>query len=142
MGPLNPESLSSYGSRTTNNRNSAYSPPEWAKDLASGLPSFNSAQCNSGVNVTLDPKTPESPAFQERVRKTKFSNGKRVPLTPEETLKEAEDYFSRLKKYAFAGQESTSAVPAPPCTQQAQVQSIYGSGDYSQYQHTFEQTGP
>jgi phospholipid/cholesterol/gamma-HCH transport system substrate-binding protein len=141
MGPLNPESLASYGSRTNNNRNSAYSPPEWAKGLAAGLPSFNSGQCSSGANITLDPKTPEAPAFQERIRKTKFIGGKRVPLTADETLKEAEDYFARLKKYAFAEQTSTSTVPAPPCSQQASVTSIYGSGEATIYQHTFEQTG-
>jgi virulence factor Mce-like protein len=140
MGPLNSESVSTYSSRLNNNRNSAYSPPQWAKDLVSGLPSFNAAQCSSGANVTLDPKTPESPVFQERVaaKESKEVSGKLVEKT---TLEKAEDYFARLKKYAFAEQASTSTVPAPPCTQQAAVKSIYGSGEATTYQHTFEQTG-
>jgi hypothetical protein len=137
MGPLNPESLSTYGNRLAINRNSAYSPPQWAKNLLSGLPGFDTRQCSSGISATLDPETPKSPAFQERVRQENV-NG---PITEAEKLQEAEDLFNRIKKYAFTEQSSTSAVPAPPCTQQAPFKSIYGSGEATTYQHTFEQTG-
>jgi hypothetical protein len=47
--------------------------------------------------------------------------------------------FERLQQFAFTGQTSTSAIPAPPCKQQAPFQPIYGSGPATQYQHTFEQ---
>jgi phospholipid/cholesterol/gamma-HCH transport system substrate-binding protein len=126
MGPLNPESVATYSNRLTSNRNSAYSPPLWAKDLASGLPSFDTRQCSSGITATLDPNTPNKPAFNER------TGG---------DVKEATDLFERLKQYAFAGQSSTGSVPAPGCTQQAPFKPIYGSGPETTYQHTFEQTG-
>jgi phospholipid/cholesterol/gamma-HCH transport system substrate-binding protein len=132
MGPLNPESVSSYSSRLSINRNSAYSPPQWAEDLISGLPSFSVTNCSSGTVATLDPKTPESPAFQER------SHAGEPTKTD---LQKAEDYFARLKKYAFREATSTSEVPTPACTQQSAVKSIYGSGEETTYQHTFEQTG-
>jgi hypothetical protein len=142
MGPIIPETISSYQNRLVTNRNSAYSPPKWAEGLVTGvLPSFNSSQCASGASATLDPETPKSPAFQDRIRKTKIVNEKQVPLTPEETLKEAEDLFSRIKKYAFGGQGGTSGAPTPGCTQQGGLTSIYGSGEVTTYQHTFEQTG-
>jgi phospholipid/cholesterol/gamma-HCH transport system substrate-binding protein len=128
MGPINPETLSTYSSRLSTNRNSAYSPPEWAKDVLSGLPSFNAAQCSAGASATtLDPNTPNSSAFKERTKKG--------------DTKEAEDLFNRLKQYAFGGQSGTSGAPAPACTQQAPLEPIYGSGPATQYQHAFEQTG-
>ena len=120
MGPLNPETLSTYGNRLAINRNSAYSPPKWAEGLASGLPGFDTRQCSSGITATLNPATPENPAFEERIRRSKGNKeGTQTPLTAEEIRKEAEDLFKRIKQYAFAEQSSTSTVPAPGCAQQA-----------------------
>jgi hypothetical protein len=116
------------------NRNSAYSPPSWAEGLTEGLPSFDTRQCTSGIVATLNPETPKSPAFQERVVQTEPEKGK--VKTKEEN---AEDLFKRIQQYAFAGQTSTAAVPAPACKQQAPFEPIYGSGPSTQYQHTFEQ---
>jgi phospholipid/cholesterol/gamma-HCH transport system substrate-binding protein len=127
MGPLNPESVATFPARLTSNRNSAYSPPQWAKGLVAGLPGFNTSQCSAGITATLSPTSGSSAAFKERTAKGE--------------TKEAEDLFSRIKKYAFAEQSSTSSVPAPGCTQQAPLKSIYGSGAATTYQHTFEQTG-
>ena len=126
MGPLNPESVSTYPNRLNINRNSAYSPPLWAKGVAAGLPSFDTRQCTSGITATLDPNTPNDPAFNER------TGG---------DLAKATSLFERLKKFAFAGQTSTASVPAPGCTQQAPFNPIYGAGPATTYQHTFEQTG-
>jgi phospholipid/cholesterol/gamma-HCH transport system substrate-binding protein len=124
MGPLNPESVSTYSNRLAINRHSAYSPPLWAKGIASGLPSFDTRHCGTGITATLDPNTPSNPAFAER------TGG---------DAKKATDFFERLKKYAFAEQSSTASVPAPPCTQQAPLEPIYGDGPATIYQHTFEQ---
>jgi phospholipid/cholesterol/gamma-HCH transport system substrate-binding protein len=128
MGPLNPESLATFSSRLTTNRNSAYSPPKWAEGLLAGLPGFNTGQCTSGITATFSPTAGTSQGLKERTAKGE--------------TKEAEDLLSRLKKYAFAEQTSTSTVPAPPCTQQEPLNPIYGSGQpATTYQHTFEQTG-
>jgi phospholipid/cholesterol/gamma-HCH transport system substrate-binding protein len=128
MGPLNPESLATFSSRLTTNRNSAYSPPKWAEGLLAGLPGFNTGQCSSGITATFSPTSGTSQGLKERTAKGE--------------TKEAEDLFSRLKKYAFAEQSSTATVPAPPCTQQEPLEPIYGSGQpATTYQHTFEQTG-
>lgn len=128
MGPLNPESLTTLNNRLTINRNSAYSPPQWAKGLAAGLPGFDTRQCSSGITASLNPESATSTPLKER---TKTGDPK-----------EAEDFFNRLKKYAFAEQTSTGSVPAPACTQQAPFTPIYGSGPAAAYQRTFEQTGP
>ena len=127
MSPITPESLSTYSGRLITNRNSAYSPPLWAKDLLSGLPSFHTQQCSSGLNATLDSDTPNSAAFKERTKKGE--------------TKEAEDLFQRLKQYAFASGSGTSSSLAPGCTQQPPLDPIYGGGPATQYQHTFEQPG-
>lgn len=144
MGPINTETLSTYGNRLTINRNSAYSPPEWAKDLLSGLPSFITSQCSAGITATPDTNTPENEGFREHVPRFKEQKNAGEPfveLTAEEIKKEAEDLFTRIKKYAFGEQSGSATAPAPPCTQQAPIKSIYGSGESTLYQHTFEQTG-
>jgi phospholipid/cholesterol/gamma-HCH transport system substrate-binding protein len=128
MGPLNTESLTALNNRLAINRNSAYSPPQWAKGLASGLPSFDTRHCSSGITASLDPATATSEALKERTKKN--------------DAKEAEDFFNRLKKYAFAEQLSTASVPAAPCKPQAPFAPIYGSGPATTYQHTFEQPAP
>jgi len=132
MGPLNPESVASYpSSRLTTNRNSAYSQPRWAEDLLEGLPGFETRQCTAGISATLDPSTPEAEAFESRVRETQSKTQR----------EEAEDFFERIKQYAFAGGSSTGAVPAPGCTQQNPFNPIYGSGATT-YQQTNEQPSP
>jgi ABC-type transporter Mla subunit MlaD len=127
VGPINPETVSTYPSRLNINRNSAYSPPLWAKGLASGLPSFNASQCAGGITATLKATTPNEPAFNER------TGG---------DIKKATDFFERIKNFAFAGQSGTATVPAPPCTQQEPLEPIYGAGrSATAYQHTLEETG-
>ena len=100
MSPILPESLSTYPGRLTTNRNSAYSPPRWAEGLVAGLPNFDTRQCSSGLTATLDPGTPNESAFKERTKKGE--------------TKEAEEFFTHLKKYAFAEASGTSSSRLPP----------------------------
>jgi ABC-type transporter Mla subunit MlaD len=140
VGPLNPEVVTTYPRRLAINRNSPYSPPTWAADLASGLPSFDTRQCASGITATLDPDTPNSPAFQERASETRdFEDPTKIKRTREENAKLL---FERIQRYAFVGQSNTASIPATGCTQQAPFNPIYGSGPATQYQHTFEQPQP
>jgi ABC-type transporter Mla subunit MlaD len=136
MGPMNPETLSTYPSRLAINRTSAYSPPKWAEGLIEGLPSFNTRQCTTGIVATLNPKSAESAAFQERAAATK-GEGSVAPRTQAENAK---ILFEHIQRYAFATQTSTAAIGAPPCKQQAPFEPIYGTGPSTQYQHTFEQS--
>lgn len=126
---MNPEFLATYPHRLTSNRTSAYSPPKWAEGLVTGLPSFDTRHCTTGIVATLDPSSWEDPAFKERAVKTESKSQD----------ENAKFLFEQIQKYAFAGQTSTSAVPAPPCNQQAPFNPIYGSAPSTQYQHTFEQ---
>jgi phospholipid/cholesterol/gamma-HCH transport system substrate-binding protein len=140
VGPLNPETVSTYPRRLAINRTSPYSPPRWAESLASGLSSFETRQCATGITATLDPDTASDPAFQERTSVTKdFEDETKIKRTREEN---AALLFERIKYYAFAGQSSTAAMAAPACIQQAPFTPIYGSGPSTQYQHTFEQPAP
>ncbi|MGN6816611.1 MAG: MlaD family protein [Solirubrobacterales bacterium] len=141
MGPLNPETVSTYSHRLTINRNSAYSPPLWAEGLAEGLPSFDTRQCTTGIVATLNPKSATEPAFEERAVETK-PDPTDLSIKPRTQKENAEDLFKRIEEYAFAGHLSTSEVPAPPCKQQAPFEPIYGTGPSTQYQHTFEQPRP
>ncbi len=124
LGPFGPESLATYPQRLTTNRNSAYSQPGSAKQLAQGLLSFGTRQCTSGITATLDANTPNESAFNQRT---------------EGDVKKATEFFERLKHYAFGGQTSSATIPAPGCSPQAPFEPIYGSGPATIYQHTFEQ---
>jgi ABC-type transporter Mla subunit MlaD len=139
VSPLNPETIASYPRRLTINRNSPYSPPKWAAGLASGLPSFATGQCTSGITATLDPDTASDPDFQERATVTKNFEDGSIKRTQAEN---AAILFERIKYYAFAGQSGTGSIAATGCTQQAPFTPIYGSGPATQYQHTFEQPSP
>lgn len=126
ISPLNPESLATFARRVTNNRASAYSQPLFAEGVASGLPSFSASQCSSGVTASLNPNTPNEPAFSARA---------------EGSAKKSTEFFELLKKFAFAGQTSTATVPAPGCTQQAPFSPIGKAGPSTTYQHSYEQEG-
>jgi ABC-type transporter Mla subunit MlaD len=148
MGPINSETLSTYGSRLVTNRNSPYSPPGWAELLKNGsLPVYDTRQCTGGNAVSLAENTATRPAFQEIIpsTKTKYNpttqKEETTTLTSEERLKESEELLKYLKQYAFGGQSGTSGAPTPPCSSQGTFESIYGPGEKTQYQHTFEQTG-
>jgi phospholipid/cholesterol/gamma-HCH transport system substrate-binding protein len=139
LGPMTPETLATYPRRLTINRNSAYSPPKWAEDLLSGLPSFDTRQCSSGITATLDPNGWESEAFKERTRESTNEVTGEVTRTRDENAKLL---FERLQQFAFAGQTSTAGIASSPCKQQEPFKPIYGSGPSTQYQHTFEQPQP
>lgn len=131
MGPFSPESLSTYPGRLTTNRNSAYSQPLATEQLASGLSSFETRQCSAGVTATLDPSSASDPVFVERIAEAK--------RTPEENLKRAEDFFNRLKKYAFGEQTNSGSAPVPGCVQQNSFEPIGKPGPSTTYQQVFEQ---
>jgi len=131
LSPLNPESVATFNGRLGSNRNSAYSPPRWAEGVASGLPGFITQQCGGGIVATLDPETPNNPAFKERVSTTLKNS----------VDEESKALFNRLKKFAFAEQSSTSSLPAPACTQQGPLNPVGKSGSPTTYQHFYEQQG-
>lgn len=142
LSPLNPESVATFERRLTTNRNSAYSPPLWAKSLLAGLPSFLTQQCSSGLVATLDPETPSSSVFRERTRhgNTKeVQEGKKSKDTVE--AEEADTLFNQIKKYAFGEQSSTASVPAPGCNQQSPLNPLGKPGQATTYQHVYEQQG-
>ncbi len=64
-----------------------------------------------------------------------------VKLTPEERQKESEELLARINEFAFSSTGGTAGAHAPACKQQESFKSIYGNGEKTQYQHTFEQTG-
>jgi phospholipid/cholesterol/gamma-HCH transport system substrate-binding protein len=148
IGPILGESLATYPNRLNINRTSPYSPPGWAGLLAKGaLPGYDTRQCTGGSSVALDPGTAASEAFLERtpVEQIKFNettgNNETVTLTAEERQKESEQLLARIDEFAFNSTGGTAGAHAPACKQQESFKSIYGNGEKTQYQHTFEQTG-
>jgi phospholipid/cholesterol/gamma-HCH transport system substrate-binding protein len=139
MGGMNPETISTYPHRLAINRTSAYSPPKWADDLVAGLPSFSTGHCATGIVATLDPNSWEEPGFKERAVESRNEATGEVTRTQDENAKLL---FERIQYYAFANQTSTAAIASPACKQQAPFKPIYGGGPSTQYQHTFEQSGP
>jgi phospholipid/cholesterol/gamma-HCH transport system substrate-binding protein len=147
LGPINAESIASYPSRLTTNRNSAYRPAGWASEILKGLPSFETANCTSGLSAEIASNSAESPKMLERIRTHDFRalppnyKEEEVVFTEAERIEKAKNLIERIEHFALGGQANTALAPAPACKQQAKVQSIYGNGEKTQYQHTFEQSG-
>ncbi len=129
LGPFSPESLTTFPTRTTTNRNTAYSQPLSYKNLASGLLNFHTSQCGSGLTAALDPETPKDPDFYERVEGE----------TTEKTERNALEFYERLRQFAFGEQDNSASTPAPGCVAQGPFEPIYGGGSATYYQHAFEQ---
>jgi hypothetical protein len=129
LGPFFPESLATFTSRTSTNRNTAYSQPLSYGKLANGLLNFHISQCSGGPTAQLSTETPKNPAFSSRVEGEDAAK----------TEKNAISFYERLKKYALGGADNSANTPAPGCTLQGPFEPIYGSAPATAYQHTFEQ---
>ena len=120
MAPLSPEALAAYPRRLEITRTNPYPKPGGLSDIARGLASFETRHCASGVSAILDPATPASPAFQERV---------------DGDAAEAQLFFERLQRFAFAEQLSTDTMGEPPCKDQALFDSVGAPSETSEYLH-------
>src|SRR6201996_5247438 len=135
MGPIHAESVASYPSRLALNRSSAYHEPGWAEGILKGLPSFNTANCTTGLTAELDPATATNPAFIERIptHGTKSLPPKYIEeefaLSPTEVAERAANLLEHIKLFAFGSTSSTATAPTPVCKQQPKLESIYGNGE-------------
>ena len=122
--PLAPEAISTYPTnRLQLTRTNPYFKSGALLDLATGLESFETAHCTSGLSAFLDPNSPADPAFNSRV------GGDAA---------EAQQFFDRLKLFAFNDQLGTPSIAAPPCDQQGPYESIGAGSELSQYLHVRE----
>jgi ABC-type transporter Mla subunit MlaD len=125
IAPLSPDLLAAYNNRLSNDRANPYMQPLGYANLAKGgLQSFETRQCAAGTNVSLDPNTPNDPAFNAR------TGGDVAAAT---------DFFNRIKQFVFDDQTNSASVPNVPCTQQGPFNPINGGGPATQYLHVFEQ---
>ena len=124
MAPLSPEALAAYPRRLSITRTNAYPKPGSLRDLRDGLQSFETRHCNSGVSAFLDPATPLDPDFQSNVGGD---------------AEEAQLFFDRLRKFAFADQLTSDTMPAPPCTDQAPYESVGEPDETTEYLHVYPQ---
>ena len=85
MGPLNPESLATYPSRLTTNRNSAYSPAAVGQGPRRGPAQLRHppVQLRASPRPST-PNTPNNAAFKERTKKGDAKEADRLLQTPEE----------------------------------------------------------
>ena len=118
--PLEPNALAAYPRRLKTNRTNPYLAPLGYNKLKSGLDSFETSQCSSGPNATLNPATPTNPDFQARAGGTPAS---------------AADLFARIQKYVFENLPDSNSLPTPPCRQQAKFRSIGVSPEMTRYLH-------
>src|SRR6201999_32806 len=139
IGPILSETLATYPSRLTSNRNSPYSPPAWAGLLGEGaLPGYDTRQCTTGGSASLDPASAASEAFLERSPaeeiKLSTTTGEEelIHLTPEERQKESEELLANINKFAFNGTGGTTGSHPPACKRQESSKSIYGNGEKTQ----------
>jgi hypothetical protein len=133
-GLLSPEAFSAFTQlssphRLTTNRANPYTEPGGALAVGGGLQSFPVDACpgpQRSIGV-LDPATPNDAAFNGRVAGD---------------VTEAQDLFSRIKKYGFAsaaafpdGNLSSANTGAPACTNQGPQNSIGQIPELTDYLH-------
>jgi phospholipid/cholesterol/gamma-HCH transport system substrate-binding protein len=125
LNPLGPETLAAYPNRLKTGRTNPYVSPLGYLSLSSSLEGFETRQCSAGLTAKLDPDTPTDPDFYDR-----FTG------SVAERQAQAQDFFDRLKRFAFADQLNSDNVPAPPCTDQGPFQSIGGTfPEFTEYLH-------
>ena len=122
--PLNPQSIAAFPQRLTSERANPYIKPGGYKNLNSGLRSFANTPCSAGINGRLDPNSPNDPNFYNR-----FSG------TTADKKALAQDFFDRIKTYAFNGNLSTTKVLQPPCKKQGNFKSIGVFNEFTPYLH-------
>jgi virulence factor Mce-like protein len=122
--PLNPQSVATFPQRLTMERANPYFKPLGYNKLKSGLESFANTPCSAGITGHLDPNTPNEPAFQSRFQGT-----------PQQVQNQANNFFHRIKLYAFSNQLSTRNVLTPPCKKQGNFKSVGTLGESTPYMH-------
>jgi virulence factor Mce-like protein len=121
MAPFSPEMLSAYPQRLASNRTNPYIKPKGYLNLPSGLQSFETAQCTSGINAILDPTSAANPNFNDH------TDGD-VAL--------AQDLLDRIRTFVFVDKTQSNDVPRPACNKQAAFGSIGGAfQEFSDYLH-------
>lgn len=103
-----PQSLASLPKRLRTERSNPYLAPGDYLDLPGGLNSFETRQCAGGAQALLDDG--DAGAFPG-------------------------DLYARLKEFAFTGQNDSDNIPAPPCNQQPDFDSVGQNPEQTQYQH-------
>jgi ABC-type transporter Mla subunit MlaD len=116
--PANPENLAVYPRRLATNRPNPYEFPDAFKNLAAGLPSYETRQCASGPLPTL--VTQPQPG---------------LPIDPLSLI--PADLAANVQKFFF-GTTSNGAVAAPACKQQGKFP--FG-GVVTQYPHVNPASG-
>ncbi len=101
-----PQSLASLDNRLQIDRSNPYLKPLGYLDLPGGLDSFETRHCATGDKALLDDADAGS-----------FPG----------------DLYDRLKLYAFSGENDSDNIPAPPCTQQPDFESIGENTEETQY---------
>jgi virulence factor Mce-like protein len=122
---LSPEAFSVYPTnREAMNRSNPYLAPGTAELVATGLPSFPIDACPGPTRVSsqLLPSTPTDPDFTSRFAPTEDPN----------------QLWQWIVDFAFVGNLSTTAVPAPPCANQGPQESIGTIPELTNYLHVRE----
>ena len=130
--PVGPESLAGYPNRLRVNRPNPYIKPGGFLNLASGLESFETRQCASGISAAFPPQA-------AAVADPAFSNWVGYPVNSDELI----DFYQRLRAFTFVGESNSNNVPAPPCRKQGDYESIGGMfPEFTDYLHVRELPAP
>jgi phospholipid/cholesterol/gamma-HCH transport system substrate-binding protein len=120
LAPLSPDALAAYPRRLSFTRSNPYVRPGGYLDVRTAMQSFETRHCAGGVSAALDPAAPTDPDFLARVQ---------------DDPADAQLFFDRLRAFSFQNQLDTDAMAAPPCSEQAPLESIGEPAEVSDYLH-------
>ena len=129
---LGPESYAAFPTGNSSARSNPYTAAGQNASFATGgMQVFNSANCSSSLNGSLQPWAALTP-----VQQSQFGLNLRYGFSPAYQ----EEVYGQLSEFLMKGQSQTNNVPAPGCSQQAPFTPL---GDPSQpatqYQHVFRE---
>jgi virulence factor Mce-like protein len=124
--PLTPEAVAAYPRRLDVTRTNPYVAPGGYLDVMSTMASFETRHCTADVDAFLNAADSTDPLFLQRV---------------DGNVAEGQQFFDRINLFAFNDLLGTT-MPAPPCNQQAPLQSIGTPSETSDYLHVRDLPNP
>ena len=127
LSPITPEAVAAYSRRLEVTRTNPYVKPGGFLDVLSGMKSFETRHCASGVDAFLNPASSTDPDFLARV---------------DGDVPEGQTFFDRIRHYAFNDELGTDQMTPPPCDKQGPFRSVGAPQETSDYLHVRDLPSP
>ena len=118
LSPITPEAVAAYSRRLEVGRTNPYVKPGGFLDVLSGMKSFETRHCGSGVEAFLNPASATDPDFLART---------------DGDVPEGQQFFDRIELFGFNNVLGTDQIDAMACDKQSPYRSVGTPQETSDY---------